>query len=57
VGTICLDAVQYPKYRRTGGRETPLEWKFAPVDNWEKAPDPGQAAYALDFGVARSDLR
>ena len=25
VGTICLDAVQYLKYRRTGGRETPLK--------------------------------
>ena len=108
VGIICLDAVQYLKYRRTGGRGTRLEWKFAPVDNWEKPPDPGQvgkhliegctqrelsgrwgrpvstvmhwsygsawgrravsrrlpkmtpeheAAYALDFGVARSDLR
>lgn len=41
-GTICLDAVQYLKYRRTGGRETSLEWEFAPVDNWEKAPDPAR---------------
>lgn len=34
VGTICLDAVQYLKYRRTGGRQTPLKWEFAPVDTW-----------------------
>ena len=42
VGTICLDAVQYLKYRRTGGRETPLEWEFAPVG--------GQSAIIASIG-------
>ena len=52
VGTICLDAVQYLKYRRTGGGESPLEWEFAPVDSWEKAPDPGQVGKRLIEGFA-----
>jgi hypothetical protein len=43
-GTVCLDAVHYLKYRRAGGTEGPLAWEFAPVENWETAPDPGQAA-------------
>jgi hypothetical protein len=46
VGTICLDAVQYLKYRRAGGKETPLEWEFAPVDSWEKAPTPARSESA-----------
>jgi hypothetical protein len=28
VGTACLDAVHYLKYRRTGGTESPLAWEF-----------------------------
>ena len=42
VGTVCLDAVQYLKYRRGGGTESPLAWEFAPVETWDQAPDPGQ---------------
>ena len=45
VGTVCLDAVQYLKYRRSGGTEDPLAWEFAPIDSWDKAPDPGQVAF------------
>ncbi len=56
VGTICLDAVQYLKYRRTGGEETPLEWEFAPVDSWEKAPDPGQVGKRLIEGFTQREL-
>ena len=44
IGTVCLDAVQYLKYRRSGGTEKPLQWEFASIDSWEKAPDPGQVA-------------
>jgi hypothetical protein len=29
VGTVCLDAVHYLKYRRGGGTEGPLAWEFA----------------------------
>ena len=43
-GTVCLDAVHYLKYRRAGGTDSPLAWEFAPVENWETAPDPGQVA-------------
>ena len=56
VGTICLDAVQYLKYRRTGGTETPLKWEFAPVDTWEKAPDPGQVGKRLIEGFTQREL-
>ena len=44
VGTVCLDAVHYLKYRRAGGIDSPVAWEFAPVENWEVAPDPGQVA-------------
>ena len=30
-GTVCLDAVHYLKYRRSGGADSPLAWEFAPV--------------------------
>ena len=56
VGTICLDAVPYLKYRRTGGRKTPLEWEFASVENWEKAPDPGQVGKRLIEGFTQREL-
>ena len=56
VGTVCLDAVQYLKYRRAGGTEDPLAWEFAPIDNWETAPDPGQVAKRLIEGFTQSKL-
>ena len=36
VGTVCLDTVQYVKYRRAGGTKSPLAWEFAPVETWDK---------------------
>ena len=48
-GTVCLDAVHYLKYRRAGGTDSPLAWEFAPVENWETAPYPGQVS-ALTTG-------
>jgi hypothetical protein len=56
VGTVCLDTVHYLKYRRTGGTESPLAWEFAPVDNWEKAPAPGQVARRVIEGFTRRKL-
>jgi hypothetical protein len=56
VGTVCLDAVQYLKYRRAGGTESPLAWEFAPVENWEAAPDPGQVAKRLIEGFTQRSL-
>jgi hypothetical protein len=41
VGTVCLDAVQYARYRRGGGDKSPTEWEFAAVDTWADAPAPG----------------
>jgi hypothetical protein len=56
VGTVCLDTVQYLKYRREGGTESPLAWEFASVDTWETAPDPGQVAKRLIEGFTQSKL-
>jgi hypothetical protein len=56
VGTVGLDAVQYLKHRRAGGTKSPLAWEFAPVDSWETAPDPGQAARRLIEGFTQRKL-
>ena len=56
VGTVCLDAVQYLKYRRTGGTDSPLAWEFAPIDSWETAPDPGQVAKRVIEGFTQRKL-
>lgn len=56
VGTVCLDAVQYLKYRRAGGEDAPAAWEFAPIENWEQAPDPGQVAKRVIEGFTQRDL-
>ncbi len=56
VGTVALDTVQYVRHRRAGGKESPLAWEFAPVDSWEKAPDPGQVAKRLVEGFTQREL-
>jgi len=56
VGTVCLDAVQYLKYRRGGGQESPLTWEFAPVETWAQAPDPGQVAKRVIEGFTQRKL-
>ncbi|MFG2882595.1 hypothetical protein ACGFYV_09795 [Streptomyces sp. NPDC048297] len=56
VGTVCLDAVHYLQYRRSGGKESPLAWEFAPIENWEKAPDPGQVAKRVIEGFTQRKI-
>jgi hypothetical protein len=56
VGTVCLDTVQYLKYRRGGGTESPLPWEFAPVETWDQAPDPGQVARRVIEGFTQRKL-
>lgn len=56
VGTVCLDAVHYLKYRRGGGTDSPAAWEFAPVENWEAAPDPGQVAKRVIEGFTQRKL-
>jgi hypothetical protein len=56
VGTVCLDTIQYLRHRRAGGTESPLAWEFAPVDTWETAPDPGQAARRVIEGFTKRKL-
>jgi hypothetical protein len=56
VGTVCLDTVHYLKYRRAGGTDSPLAWEFAPVESWEKAPDPGQVAKRVIEGFTQRRL-
>jgi hypothetical protein len=56
VGTVCLDTVQYLRYRRTGGKKGPLAWEFAPIETWETAPDPGQVAKRVIEGFTQRKL-
>ena len=56
VGTVCLDTVEYLRYRRKDGKESPLAWEFAPVDSWEKAPAPGQVAKRVIEGFTQRKL-
>lgn len=56
VGTVCLDAVNYLKYRSTGGKDSPLAWEFPKVDNWDQAPDPGQVGKRLIEGFTQREL-
>ena len=56
VGTVCLDAVHYLKYRRAGGTDRPLAWEFAPVESWETAPAPGQVAKRVLEGFTQRKL-
>jgi hypothetical protein len=56
VGTVCLDAVQYRKYRRAGGTDSPLAWEFAPIDGWESAPEPGQVAKRVLEGFTQRKI-
>jgi hypothetical protein len=56
VGTVALDAVHYLEYRRGGGTDSPLRWEFAPVETWDKAPDPGQVARRVIEGFTQRRL-
>jgi hypothetical protein len=56
VGTVCLDTVHYLKYRRSGGKDSPLALEFAPVDSWDKAPAPGLVAKRVIEGFTKREL-
>jgi hypothetical protein len=55
-GTVCLDAVNYLKYRRTGGQDRPLTWEFPRVARWDQASDPGQVGKRLIEGFTQREL-
>jgi hypothetical protein len=55
-GTISMDAVRYLRYRRTGGKDSPVAWEFGPVPSWDQAPDPGQVAKRLIEGFTQREL-
>jgi hypothetical protein len=56
VGTACMDTIRYVLYRRDGGMDSALAWEFPRVDNWEKAPDPGQVAKREIEGFTQREL-
>ncbi|GIG00570.1 hypothetical protein [Catellatospora citrea] len=56
VGTVCMDTFRYLAYRRTGGKDSPLAWEFAPVESWAQAPDPGQIAKRVVEGFTQHEL-
>ncbi|MER6221216.1 hypothetical protein ABT189_11640 [Streptomyces sp900105755] len=55
-GTVCMDATRYLRYRRTGGTDSPKDWEFAPVEDWEEAPDPGKVAKRLLEGFTQREV-
>jgi hypothetical protein len=56
VGTASMDSVRYVRYRHDGGQEGPLEWEFAPIRSWEKAPEPGQVGRRVIEGFTQRKL-
>jgi hypothetical protein len=56
VGTVCMDAVRYRRYRRAGGTDSPMAWEFAPVESWDKAPDPGTVAKRVIEGFTQREI-
>ena len=56
VGTVSMDTIRYLRYRRAGGEDSWLAWEFAPVESWDKAPDPGQVAKRVIEGFTQREL-
>jgi hypothetical protein len=56
VGTVSMDTFRYLMHRRAGGEEDPLAWEFAPIESWEKAPDPGLVAKRVIKGFTQREL-
>jgi hypothetical protein len=57
VGTATMDAVWYVRYRRGGGRASPLAWEFGlDVEKWEDAPAPAQLGRRLFEAFTRRSL-
>ena len=56
VGTVCLDAAQYVRYRRDGGTKSFPEWEFAAIDGWADAPVPGQVGKRVIEGFTLRKL-
>jgi hypothetical protein len=56
VGTACMDAVRYARYRQGGGTDSALAWEFPPVKTWPQAPAPGQVAKRVIEGFTQREL-
>ena len=56
VGTVCLDTVGYLRHRSDGGKKSPLEWEFGPIELWKNAPDPGKVAKREIEGFTQHEL-
>jgi uncharacterized membrane protein YagU involved in acid resistance len=56
VGTAVMDAVLYARYRRGGGTDRPMAWEFPPIENWQRASDPGQVARRLIEGFTQRPI-
>jgi hypothetical protein len=56
VGTALMDAVRYARYRRGGGTDRPMAWEFPPIENWQRASDPGQVAKRLIEGFTQRPI-
>ena len=56
-GTAAMDLLQYLRYRRGGGEQSPLRWESAEgVTSWDAAPAPGQLGEKLARRISGAPL-
>lgn len=55
-GTVSMDAVRYLRQRRAGGTDSAIGWEFAPIEDWDHAPEPGLVAKRLIEGFTQREL-
>jgi hypothetical protein len=55
-GTVGMDTFRYLMHRRSGAEDDPLAWEFAPIESWDKAPDPGQVAKRVIEGFTQREI-
>jgi hypothetical protein len=56
VGTVAMDAYRWLQTRRSGSTDSFLAWEFAPVENWDSAPEPGIVAKRVIEGFTQKPL-
>ena len=53
-GAVAMDAVQFARYRRGGGRSPVRDWEFTvDVEDWSRAPATAQIGRQIIEGVTR----
>jgi len=57
VGTAAMDTLWYVRYRRGGGKSSPVQWEFSEgLSSWEDAPAPAQVGKRITEGLFAIEL-